>query len=112
MEELKKTIITSFANELIPKLVTDYFEKIQKPKKRKIATSYMCWLKQNRTNFELCSTCHIPYIINNDNKKVCPKCHKKISAMEVAKMAGIAWKDVTADVKLKYSDMARNINKL
>lgn len=111
MEKLKKDITADIINKhIIAKMVTAYFEKVKRVEKRKVTTSYMCWLKDNRNKFEICDNCSIPAIVNENGKKVCPQCDSKIKATKVAQLAGLAWKEVPQDIKLAYTARAKALN--
>jgi hypothetical protein len=103
MESFKENLKTDLAS-----MVNDYFDH----KRKRNTTSYMCWLKDNRERFEVCSKCDIPFQLDETKKKKCPKCNAKISATEVAKMAGAEWtNNVSPDIKQKYVVVANKLNK-
>lgn len=109
MNTIRKSIINDISKE-IPKMINCYFVEPKRPKEKKNTTSYMCWLKDNREQFEICSKCQISLELNKDKKKTCPKCEAKINATDVARLAGLAWKYIPQDVKENYKTKAKTLN--
>src|SRR5258707_15265902 len=96
LKSVKKNICNKLNNELIPKMIDECFKL---KSKKKPHASFMCWLNENRSTFEICTVCNVKLTTNNDNKKICPKCNAKIKATSVASLGGKVWRTISDDVK-------------
>jgi hypothetical protein len=110
MASLKKKIIADLCEVYIPDMVAEYFAKIKKPTKRVTTTSFRLWSSENRSRFEICEKCQVPYAVNSNKKKTCPECDAKYDATMVLKRIGAAWREVPKDIKETYANKARELN--
>jgi hypothetical protein len=105
-----KSIKNSLAKR-ITKEVGKSLDKCIQPddtRKKTTNTSYMCWLKEHRENFEICTTCNEKLLVDDSGKKTCPRCHAKISSKDVMILAGKYWREMTEEDKIYYAKKARD----